>query len=116
MRKNYTIYKRSNKRCHENSNRREHGVSGCMTSGGTTINIICGMKYTTEMICGGGGAQRSERDFYIKVEKRNWREKKEENLRVLREKGRKRPPAAFKPGRVGTRNIPGTFPECSFEG
>ena len=35
------------------------------------------MKYTTEMICGGGGAQRSERDFYIKVEKRNLREKKE---------------------------------------
>jgi len=53
VRKNYTIYKRSNKRRHENSNRREHGVSGCMTSGGTTINIICGMKYTTEMICEG---------------------------------------------------------------
>ena len=31
-----------------------------MTSGGTTINIICGMKYTTEMICG-GGAEHYER-------------------------------------------------------
>tara|TARA_A100001011_G_C14215293_1_gene801758 strand:- start:639 stop:848 length:210 start_codon:yes stop_codon:yes gene_type:complete len=36
--------------------------------------------------------------------------KKEENLRVLMEKGRKRPPAAFKLGGWGR----GTFPECSF--
>ena len=61
MRNKNTINKRSNKRCHEYSNRREHGVSGCMTSGGTTIHIICGMKYTTEMICGGGAEHNDQR-------------------------------------------------------
>ena len=46
----------------------------------------------------GGGAQRSEDGLEINVENRIWREKKEENLRVLREKGRKRPHAPFKLG------------------
>jgi len=32
-----------------------------MTSGGTTIHIICGMKYTTEMICGGGAEHNDQR-------------------------------------------------------
>jgi len=67
-------------------------------------------EYTTEMICGGVRSTTiGERDFYIKVEKRNWREKKRKILRVLMEKGRKRPPAAFKLGGW----VRGTFPERS---
>ena len=30
-------------------------------------------------------------------------------MRVLRENARRRPPDAFKPGGVGTRNVPGMF-------
>ena len=38
-----------------------------MTSGGTTKNIICGMKYTTEMICG-GGAEHNDYRSKLKIE------------------------------------------------
>ena len=82
-----------------------------MTSGGTTINIICGMKYTTEMICGGGAEHYERRGISKSKLEIEISEKKKRKICVfLREKGRKRPPAAFKLGGWGR----GTFPECSF--
>ncbi len=69
-----------------------------MTSGGITINIICGMKYTTEMICGGGAEHN---DYRSKLKREIGEKKKEVILRVLMEKGRKRPPAAFQLGVFG---------------
>ena len=83
MRKNYTIYKRSNKRCHENSNRREHGVSGCMTSGGTTIkyHLWNEVYYRNDMWS--GAEQNDRRGISISKLKREIGEKKKKMVLLV---------------------------------
>ena len=64
------------------------------------------MKYTTEMICGGGAEHNGESGgVYIQVEKRNWREKKKIVLLVLLDSVR----LLLLSSGVGTRNVPGMF-------
>ena len=57
------------------------------------------------------GAEHNDQrmDYKSKLEIEIGEKKKRKICVFLREKGRRRPPDAFKLGRVGTRNVPGMF-------